>query len=74
MFSQKLHSVIGQVNNTLQFSIVHIQKIHVSVLPLQKELGFPMGEGRGGGGFCKTKYFKEMCEALFLISRGVGES
>lgn len=47
MFSQKLHSVIGQVNNMLQFSFLQIQKI--AILPLQKELEFPGGEGGGVG-------------------------
>ena len=29
-----------------------------------------MGEGEVGGGFCKAKHFKEMCEALLNFQRG----
>ena len=42
---------------------MHVQKI--STLSPQKELEFP-----GGWGFCKTKKYKEVCEALLEFPEG----
>ena len=40
------------------------------LLPLQKGLEFPEGWGAGGGGFSKTKTFKEMYEAYLEFPEG----
>ena len=51
----------------LIFIIMVFERISICVLPTQKELDF-----LGGGGFWKTKKFKEMCEALFEFPEGWG--
>ena len=43
--------------------IVHVKK--VSIITPQEGLEFP-----GVGRFCKTKIFKEMCEALLEFPEG----
>ena len=57
--------LIGKLMKKNKNHIVHVQKI--SIHPHRRDWNF-----LGGGGFCKTQRFKEMCLALLEFHKGWG--